>query len=136
MFSMSMMASSTTTPDGDHEPGEDHGVDRAAAQVEHQRRGHQRQRDGHEADQRGAPLEEEGDQHQDHEQAADAAAPGSRLSIDVSMKVAGRKIVGVDLDAGQAGPQLVQRLLDPAVTSSVLAPGELLDDRAAGRGRR
>ena len=58
-------------PDGDHQAGQDHRVDRLAAQVEHEHRRHQRQRDGQQADQRGAPLEEEGDQDADHQQAAE-----------------------------------------------------------------
>ena len=58
-------------PDGDHEPGQDHGVDGGAAHVEYEGSGDQRQRDGHHTDQRGPPLEEKRAEHDDDEQAPD-----------------------------------------------------------------
>ena len=68
MFSTSTIASSTTTPTAISEPRQHHRVEGRPAQVEHQCAGHQRQRDRDQADQRRAPVEQEGAerQHQQH----------------------------------------------------------------------
>ena len=57
--------------EGDHEPRQDHGVDRGLAQVEHEHRRHQRERDREQADQRHPPLVEEGAEDQHHQDGAD-----------------------------------------------------------------
>ena len=51
-----------------------------------------------------------------------------RLLIDSSMNVAGRKIVGVDRDPGEAGLQLVERRLDSSRHVQGVRPRQLLDD--------
>ena len=51
-----------------------------------------------------------------------------RLSIDVSMNVAGRKIVGVDLDALQARPHLLDGVFDAPGDVERVRPRQLLDD--------
>ena len=75
MFSTSMIASSTTTPSAITNPARTIDVDRLPRAVEDQPGGDQRERDRDEADQRGAPLEQERAEDEDHEQRADAAAP-------------------------------------------------------------
>ena len=57
--------------DGHGEPRECDRVERLTAQVEHERRHHQRQRDRYEADQRGAQREQEGREDERQENAAD-----------------------------------------------------------------
>ena len=71
MFSTSMIASSTTSPIGDHQPGQDHRVDRRPHAGDHQGRRDQRQRDRRQADQRRPPVEQERDEDHDHQDAAD-----------------------------------------------------------------
>ena len=93
-------------PDGHHQPGQDHDVDLRSPQLEHEHRGDQRQRYRDQADERRAPLEQEGDDDHDHERTPSSSAV-VRLSIDCSMNVAGRKIVVSISMPGQAGLELV-----------------------------
>ena len=123
MFSTSMMASSTTSPSAITRPGEDHRVDRPATVVQHERRGDQRQRDGGAADHRGAPVEEKHHQDDDDQHAADAGATGSGCRSDISMNVAGRKMVGSTSTSSSPGAAPRARARRPRVTSSVLPPG-------------
>ncbi len=71
MFSMSMIASSTTTPTGDPEAGEDHRVDRRPLGIEDDRGGAEREGNREQADERGAPLEQKREQHEHDQDAAE-----------------------------------------------------------------
>ena len=96
-FSMSMMASSTMSPRAITKPGEDHRVDRGArADAARARR---RSSDSGIATTLITAVRHsyrKAHEHQDHQDRADQDRRRSRLSIESSMKVAGRKIVGVD----------------------------------------
>ena len=113
--------------DGDHEPRQDHRVDRVSAQVEHHHRRHQGQRDRDQADQRGAPLEEEGDQHQDHEQRAEDQRQlevVDRLLDEVRLP----EDVASNSHAGKAGLQVVERIFDVLGDLQRVCVRELLQD--------
>ena len=59
-----------------------------------------------------------------------------RLSIDSSMKVAGRKIVESISMPGRPGFMRVERLLDAARDFQRVGPGQLLDDQHQAGARR
>ena len=120
--------------DGDHEPREDHRVDRVAAQVEHEHGRHQRQRDRHQADQCGAPLEQEGDQGGHHEQAAEQQREGQVVDRHVD-EVGLAEDVGVDRHAGQPGFQVGQGLVDALGDPHGVGAGGLLDHEQQARPR-
>ena len=121
-------------PDGDHQPRQDHHVDRRAAQVEHEQGGDQRQRDRDQADERRPPLEQEGDEDQRSRAGSRAAAPCVRLSIDCSMNVAGRKIVVSISMPGQPGPHARRSPSStPARDLQRVGAAELLDDQQQAR---
>jgi hypothetical protein len=114
-------------PDGDHQPCEHHHVDRRALQIQHQHGGDQRQRDRDQRDERRAELEEErGDDQDDQDDADDQRTREvvQRL-LDEGRRPEDRR---VDRHAGQAGPQLVDGVLDPAGDLHRVGPAELLDD--------
>ena len=122
MFSTSMIASSTTTPRAMTSPARIIVLMTVAALVEHEHGRHQRQRDRDQADQRGAPLEEEGDQDQ-----TTSRTPRSSALVRLSMRQLdeGRRPEdrGVDLHAGKTGRISSIASSTPRVTSSVLAHG-------------
>ena len=118
--------------EGDDEAGQDHRVDRGPAEVEHEPRRHQRERDREEADQRHPPLEEEGAEDQHHEDGADEER--HRQIVDRQLDEGRRaEDLMVDLDAGQAGPHLVERRLHPSGDLQRVGPGKLLDDEHQAR---
>ena len=123
MFSTSMMASSTRSPRAITKPARTMTLMVAPRAVQDQRRGHQRERDGDSADKRGAPLEQEERMTMTTRSAPKSRAP-VRLSIDVWMKVAGRKIVVSISMPSRPGFELLEcRPRRPRVTSSVLPQG-------------
>ncbi len=88
-------------PDRDDQSREDHHVDGRVAYVEHEDRREQRQRDRDQADEGGPPLEQEGDDDQDHEQDADQQRP--REIVDRLLDEGrGPEDRGVDLHAREA----------------------------------
>ena len=109
-------------PDGDHQPGQHHHVDRGSRGVQHQDRRDQRQRDGDQADEGGTPLEQERDDDQHHQR--DAEQHRYPEVVDRLLDEGGRpEDRGVDLDSGQSGLHLLAWPLPrPRVTSTVLAP--------------
>ena len=119
-------------PDGDHEPGQDHGVDGGAAHVEYEGSRDQRQGDGDHADQRGPPLEEKRAEHHDHEQAPDQQGGGEILERQLD-EGRGPKDLGVDLDPGKTGLQRRQGLVHPARHVQGVGPWQLLDDHHEAR---
>ena len=133
MFSMSMMASSTTTPRAMTKPGEHHRVDRGARAVEHQPGGHQRQRNRHHADQRGPPLVEEERRARGPRADEPSSSALVRLSIASSMKVAGRKIVVSISMPGSPGRSSSSAASTPSRDLERVGPGELLDDEHQAR---
>ena len=118
--------------DGDHESGQDHGVDGCAAHVEYEGAGDQRQRDGDDADQRGPPLEEKRAEHHDHEQAPDQQGGGAILERQLD-EGRGPKDLGVDLDPGKTGLQRRQGLVHTARHVQGVGPRQLLDDHHEAR---
>ena len=64
------------TSHSDHQPGQDHRVDRGPAYIQHKPRCHQRQRDCYKADQGGTPLEEKGEENQHYEHTRDEQRTG------------------------------------------------------------
>ncbi len=87
----------------------------------------QRQRDRHEADDRRAPLEQEGEQDGDDEQAAERK--GGRQVAERRLDERGRtEDRRVEVDAGQPGLELLERLLDTAGHVEGVGPRKLLDD--------
>ena len=128
MFSTSMIASSTTTPMATTSPARTITLMVVSRQVEHQDRRDQRQRDGDQADERRAPLEQEGGDDEDHEQHADQQR--RREVVDRLLDEGGRpEDRGVDLDSGKPGPQLVHRVVDSLGDLHGVGPAELLDDQ-------
>src|SRR5215208_2517964 len=79
-------------PDGHDESRQDHHVDNRAELLEHEHGSQQRERDRYQADERRAPLKQEGCQDQDHKQYPSSSAL-VRFASAISMKVAGLKIV-------------------------------------------
>ena len=119
-------------PDGDHQPCQDHRVDRVSAQVEHHQRRHQRKRDRDQADQRGTPLEQEGDQDQDHEQ--DAQEQREREVVDGDLdEVRLPEDVGIELNAGKAGLQIADRAVDAVGHLQRVRPRRPLHDEQEAR---
>ena len=106
----------------DHQPGQHHRVDRRPSGVEHEDRGHERQRNRHDADQRGPPVQEE-----DAEDEHDEKGPEDqrrRQMMDRLLDEARRsEDGGVDLHAGQPGRISSMAFSTPLVTSRVLPHG-------------
>ena len=113
-------------PDRDHEPREHHRVDRRAGGVEDERGCHQRERDRGQADDRRPPLEEERDEDEDHEQRPEQQRVGQVRDRDLD-ELGRPEDVVVHVDPRQAGPHLVERLVDPAGDVERVRPRELLD---------
>ncbi len=98
--------------------------------AQHQRRGEQRQRDGGQADHRGPPVEQEQRPGSTTTSTQPTSSARVRLSSDRSMNVAGRKMVGVDLDALQRRAAAPSSAASTSrVTSQRVAPRLLLDDQ-------
>ena len=133
MFSTSMIASSTTTPTAITKPGQDHRVDR-------------RRRAGR------APAPAATSESGIATRLISAVRHSNRKATRTSTtsrqprSSALREVVerdldegrrpedrGVDLDARQAGPQLLERLLDAAGHLERVGPRELLDDQQQAR---
>ena len=132
MFSMSMMASSTTTPTAITRPARII-VLIVAPEVEHQQRRHQRHRDGDHADQRRCATRRGTAARIDHDQHKPSSSASVRLWIAVSMKSAGRKIVVSMSMPGRPGLHLVDRVLDALRDVERVAPRQLLDDQHEAR---
>ncbi len=115
-------------PERDHEPREDHHVDRLAPRVEDQSGGDERQRDRDDADQRRPPLEEERAEDEDDEQRPDQQRDREVVDRRVD-EVGGAEDVGVELDAGKARLHLVDRRLHTVGDVERVPPRVLLDDQ-------
>src|SRR5829696_7413776 len=113
---------------GDDEPREDHRVDGGVAHHEHDHRPDHRQRDRDQADERGAPLEEERGQDQNHEQ--DAEQQRRRKVLDRHLDEGGRaEDRRVYVHAGEAGAHLVDGLFDAPRNLHGVGVRELLNDQ-------
>src|SRR5215212_3550468 len=109
------------------EPGEQDRVEGLPEEVGHDRRRNQGERDRDQADQHGAPLEEEGGEGEGQEDAGDDER--EREVADRLLDVGGRpEDPRVDLHAGEAGPQILERVLDPGGNLGGVGAGELLHD--------
>ena len=126
MFSMSMIASSTTTPTEITNPASTIVLIVAPVAVEDERGCHQREGDRGEADDGRPPLEEEGDEDEHHEQRPEQQGVGQVRDRDLD-ELGGPEDVVVDVDPRQARPHLVERLVDPARDVERVRPRELLD---------
>ena len=114
--------------DGDDEPRQDHHVDNGAERLQHENSREQRQRNRDQADERGAPLEEEGGQDQDHEQNAEQQRP--REVAERLLDEGGRpEDRGVKLHAGKARAHVVDRLFDAPRHRERVGVRELLNDQ-------
>ena len=134
MFSMSMMASSTTTPSAITRPASTIVLIVAPRSVEHQPRRDQRQRDGDQADERRPPLEQERDRARAPRAAQPRSSASVRLWMAISMKVGGPEDRRVDRRRpGRPGRSSSSAVLDAACDSSVLRPRQLLDDEQQAR---
>ena len=123
-----MIASSTTAPKGDHQPGERHRVDGGAAPVEDEHRRHQRERDRQQADRRDPPLVEERRAGSRRTSRNPSSSAMLRLWIEVLMKFDWRKIVVSNVIPGRPGLQRVDHLVHVAGDIERVAPRQLLDD--------
>ena len=85
------------------------------------------------ADQRAAPVVQEHDQHEHHEQAPDEERAGEVAGCASRRSWPARKIVRVELDPGQTGSHLVDRRLDALGDLERVAPRQLLDDEHQAR---
>jgi hypothetical protein len=122
MFSTSMIASSTTSPRAMIKSGEHHRVHRDAALPQHQRRRHQRQRDGRRADQGRPPVDTE-TARITITSTQPMIIDQLRFSSDISMNVAGRKIVESTWMPVRPGFISSKAASTLRVTSSVLPVG-------------
>ena len=113
--------------DGDHEAGQDHGVDGGATHVQDEGAGHQGQRDGHHTDERRPPLVQEGAEHHDHEHAADEQR-GREIVERHLDEGRGPEDLGVDLDSLQTWLERLERLVYASRHVQRIGPGQLLDD--------
>ena len=112
--------------DGDREPREGHRVEGLAEHVQHERRRHERERNRDEADQRRAPLEQEGGEDQREEHAGDQRRQREVVDrvLDEGRRPEDRR---VGLHAAEAGPEIGERLLDALGDLESIGAGELLD---------
>jgi hypothetical protein len=97
--------------EGYHQAGQHHHVERCPPQVEHEPGRHKRKRHRDEADQRGAPLEEKGSDHENYEHGSDdqrRRQVADRLLDEGRGPEDGR----VDLHAGKTWAKVVDRVLD------------------------
>jgi hypothetical protein len=119
-------------PDGDHQPRQQHDVDRDAVEVEEDDRRDERQRDRDEADQRRAPLEQERRQDQHDEQAAEQQR--RREVVDRGLDEARRpEDRRVDRDVGQARAHRVHGVLEALRQLQRVGARVLLDDEQQAR---
>ena len=88
------------------EPSECDRVERLTAEIEHERRHHQRQRDRYEADQRGAQREQEGREDERQENATDN---DRKPQVADRVRDVGRRPedIHVELHAGETWLQVV-----------------------------
>ncbi len=110
----------------DHQAGQNHRVDRRAAQVQRDHGGQQRQRDRHRTDHGAAPVRQQRTDDQGHKNGRNDDHPGQvgdRI-LDVGRQA---EHLGVDLDAGQAATELGERLFDAARDFQRVGRREFLD---------
>ena len=96
--------------------------------MEHERCRDQRQWNRDQRDQGRSPGEAEGDEGQEHQEAADQCGQPEIVErfADVVRRPEHRRIAG---DAGQTGAERLQGILDPFGDLSSADSGELLDDQ-------
>ena len=112
----------------DHQPGEDHRVQRRAEGRERENRRDERERNRERADERGPRIEQEDAEDEDDENATDEQR--MREIIDSAVDERGRAENGrVDLDAGEAGFQIFECGVDFRRHIAGVGVGLFFDDQ-------
>ena len=113
-------------PHTEYEPGQDHRVKRHAAQLEHERRGHERKWNHHQADGEAPPFEQQRAERADDEHSADQQAQGQigRRQLD---EACWTENGGIYFDAFKTRSQILQCGLHTARNVRGVGPGQLLD---------
>ena len=113
--------------DGNRQPRQHHHVERLAAQVQDEQGGRQRRQDRRDADQRGTPVPQERQEHQNHEQGPQEQRPA--MLIDRPLDEGRRpEDGGVQSGPGKTGPQRAEFCFDRPGHVQRVAPGKLLHD--------
>ena len=118
--------------DGNDQTGQDHDIDRCAKVGKDDHGDDYGQRDDRGADQGNAPVPEEEDQHNHHQQRAEPERPQEVIERDFD-ESGGAEDGRVDVDASQAWPHLFDSRFHAFGHFDAVAPGEFFDDEQQAR---